>query len=189
MTVNGAAEPVRLPADAMRAISARLMPILWEHGSATLVFGRPDAVITEAGGMVTSAPLALERPRDIVPGAGRRGASRALDSVVSVRFDSPLLASVRELAAEDGQSLSDWVRNAVWRERARRAADFYEDDESVGEVLAAYERGIKGVTARPQAALGNRTAGWGRTFSCQHLSIGGVASASCGICGPLAAAA
>lgn len=27
--------------------------------------------------------------------------------------------------------------------------DFYEDDEPLGDVLAAYERGIKGVTARP----------------------------------------
>lgn len=27
--------------------------------------------------------------------------------------------------------------------------DFYEEDEPLDEVLAAYERGIKGVTARP----------------------------------------
>lgn len=27
--------------------------------------------------------------------------------------------------------------------------DFYEDDEPLEDVLAAYERGIKGVTARP----------------------------------------
>lgn len=29
--------------------------------------------------------------------------------------------------------------------------DFYEDDEPLEDVLAAYERGIKGVTARPVA--------------------------------------
>jgi hypothetical protein len=30
-----------------------------------------------------------------------------------------------------------------------RDEDFYEEDEPLEEVLAAYERGIKGVTARP----------------------------------------
>jgi hypothetical protein len=64
-----------------------------------------------------------ERPYDLIPGSGRRGPGRALDSVVSVRFDAPLLADVRKMAADDGQSLSDWIRNAVWRERARRQAE------------------------------------------------------------------
>ena len=29
------------------------------------------------------------------------------------------------------------------------------------------------------------SAAWARTFACPHLSIGNVASASCGTCGPL----
>jgi hypothetical protein len=67
--------------------------------------------------------MTTERPRDLIPGSGRRGPGRALDSVVSVRFDAPLLADARQMAAEDGQSLSDWIRNAVWQERARRQTE------------------------------------------------------------------
>ena len=30
-----------------------------------------------------------------------------------------------------------------------QAGDFYEDDEPVADVLAAFDRGVKGVTQRP----------------------------------------
>lgn len=43
--------------------------------------------------------------------------------VVSVRFDEALLADVRKMAAEDRQPVSDWIRNAVWWERARRQVE------------------------------------------------------------------
>jgi hypothetical protein len=86
--------------------------------------------------------VSTERPRGLIPGAGRRGPSRALESVVSVRFDAALLADVRKMAGEDGQSVSDWIRNAVWLERTRREM----------EALPA-----------PAPLL----AGW----SCRHLSV------------------
>jgi len=82
-----------------------------------------------------------ERPKGLIPGSGRRGGSKALDSVVSVRFDVPLLVEARRLAAADGQSLSDWIRNAVWREAHQRQ--------------------------QPADPVAPRICGW----SCQHMSM------------------
>jgi hypothetical protein len=90
--------------------------------------------------------------------------SRELDRVVSVRFDDGLLAEIRKLAAEDRQSVSDWIRNAVWWEKWRRDA---------------LTRGEQPSAPRPVPS----------TFACMHLSIGNVMSASCGVCGPLGRAA
>lgn len=52
-------------------------------------------------------------------GSDSSGPSR----VISVRFDDALLADVRKMAAEDCQSVSDWVRNVAWWERARRQVE------------------------------------------------------------------
>lgn len=82
-----------------------------------------------------------DRPKGLIPGSGRRGGSKALDSVVSVRFDVPLLVEARRLAGEDGQGLSDWIRNAVWHEAQKRR--------------------------QPAGAGTARVYGW----SCQHMSI------------------
>jgi hypothetical protein len=88
-----------------------------------------------------------ERPRDLIPGSGRRGASRALDSVVSVRFSAPLLADIRALAAEDGKSLSDWIRDTA--------------------ATAAWER------QRPPSVPGMVHVGW----KCAHINMTSVAGA------------
>ena len=88
---------VQLPADAVRAISGRLMPLLWVQDSVTLTFGKPAV-----------------RPQGLIPGSGRMGEPKTLGSALS---------------------------------------------------------------------------GPARTFSCPHLSIGNVTSASCGQCGSLKAAA
>jgi predicted DNA-binding protein len=98
MAVEGLDEPLRLPADALRAITAAAMPALVKHGSVGLTLG---------GGRTGA-----ERPRGLIPGSGRKGEPKALRS-----------------------------------------------------------------------SLGTRSGG--STFSCSHMSIGGVQSASCGICGPL----
>lgn len=63
------------------------------------------------------------------------------DHVVSVRFETDLLADVRKLAAQDGVNVSDWVRSAAFREAQRRNeparvhVDFNEIDDR-GRVFA-----------------------------------------------------
>src|SRR5215469_479323 len=88
MQVAGVTDPVRLPADAVRAIAAHLMPVLLERGSATLIFGAPGGTMPE-------------RPTGLIPGSGRRGEPKALDAMISARFDAGLAARAREIATAD----------------------------------------------------------------------------------------
>jgi hypothetical protein len=73
--------------------------------------------------------------------ANERGSGRALARIVSVRTDDPMLAAVRELAAKDGVTVSDWMRRAVG--------------------CAVHER------HQPPAIPGHHAIGW----QCPHLSI------------------
>ena len=116
MTGPDLPQPVRLPAEAVREIVAKLMPLLWERGSVSLTFGGPQIAATGANSMTTATPvsLAVERPTGLIPGSGRQGEPRALQS--------------------------------------------------------------------------SRSLGAARTFACPHMSIGNVASASCGTCGVLSPA-
>jgi hypothetical protein len=45
------------------------------------------------------------------------------------------------------------------------SSDFYEDDEPVEKIKAAFERGIKGVTARPRGRTEYLSVGQGTSFS------------------------
>jgi len=85
--------------------------------------------------------MAVERPQGLIKGSGRRGPGRALGRIVSVRTDDRMLAAVRELAAEDGVTVSDWMRRAVG--------------------CAVHER------HQPPAVPGHRAVGW----QCAHLSV------------------
>jgi hypothetical protein len=122
MHVAGLAEPVRLPAGAVRAIAGRLMPILLERGSATLTFGKPGIQSAGPASMATEMPVYLgaERPHDLIPGSGRQGSTKALDAMISARFDALLAAKARQLAAADNVGFSDWLRGVVEREIERR---------------------------------------------------------------------
>lgn len=82
-----------------------------------------------------------ERPKGLIPGSGRRGGSRALDKVVSARFNPRQLARVRELAAQDGLDVSSWIRNAAAAEVHRRE--------------------------QPPEVPGQRHVGW----QCQHMNM------------------
>ena len=44
-------------------------------------------------------------------------------------------------------------------------SDFYEEDEPVEKIKAAFERGIKGVTARPRGRTEYLSVGQGTSFS------------------------
>lgn len=98
--------------------------------------------------------MTAERPRKVIRGSGRRGTPRSLDRVVSVRVDDPLLAKVRDLAAEDGLSPSEWMRHAI--------------------AAAVFEAG------RPANLSGFRHRGW----QCRHVQITAgsavLGAASCG---------
>jgi hypothetical protein len=99
-----------LPADAMQAITAALMPALAEHGTVSLTFGTPRS------------PGSTPRPTGLIPGSARLGARRRLDRVVSVRLTTPLLERVRQRAAVYGEAVSDWIRDAAASELARQEA-------------------------------------------------------------------
>lgn len=112
LAVEGEDEPVPVPAEALERLTAALMPALLRHGVLSLRIGSP-AWRREGSAVVSSLPVAVQRPEGVIEGSGRAGEPRALRS-------------------------------------------------SLG---------------RPH------------TFSCPHLSVGNVASASCGTCGPLDVAA
>jgi hypothetical protein len=92
IVVEGLAEPLRVPSDAMERVIAALMPALIRHGSLNLHIGT------------------ARRPAGLIPGSGRRGEPKALGSSLALKS---------------------------------------------------------------------------RTFACEHMSIGGVQDAACGVCGPL----
>jgi hypothetical protein len=78
-----------------------------------------------------------------------------------VVLDGPTRDKIRELAAKDDRSMGSWIRLAI-RERLERqtshmtpeeADDFYEDDEPVEDIIAAFEAGEKFVTTPPVVTL------------------------------------
>lgn len=78
------------------------------------------------------------------------------DHVVSVRFDAQLLGWARELAAHDGVTVSDWLRNAAALEVSRRS--------------------------QPSQVPGRRLVGYG----CQHMTMTaapGILSRVTALCG------
>lgn len=92
--------------------------------------------------------------------------------MVSVRFTPAEFGAMSKAAA--GGTLSGFIREAALA-AASRPQDLIEGSARAG---------------RPKALRSSLTlARPGRTFSCPHLSIGNVESASCGQCGPLSAAA
>jgi hypothetical protein len=101
-----------------------------------------------------------------------------LTEVLSIRFTAATLGGAKKWAAEDGVTVSTWIRLAVAREEERRRRKWLDEHRHDLEVIPG------------SARLGERRAipsslGPG-TFACEHLSVGNVASASCGQCGPLA---
>lgn len=62
------------------------------------------------------------------------------------------------------------------------AAGFYEDDEPVEKIQAAWEAGEKGLTAPPRSWPHS----YGGTARCTHFQAGGVTAVRCGMgCGDL----
>lgn len=53
-------------------------------------------------------------------GRKRAGQARRLSSHVPVRFSATVIDRVKELAAEDGKTVSSWIREVVEREILRR---------------------------------------------------------------------
>jgi hypothetical protein len=49
----------------------------------------------------------------IIPGAGRRGTSRRMDQMVSVRLDGDLIARLKTVARRRGLTLSELVREGA----------------------------------------------------------------------------
>jgi hypothetical protein len=58
--------------------------------------------------------------REPVEDRPRRRRDRALTQHVPVRFPASTIATVRELAQDDGMSVSAWIRHTVEREAVRR---------------------------------------------------------------------
>jgi hypothetical protein len=122
-----------------------------------------------------------EHLRVVGPGC-RRKADR-LTEVKSVRFSARVLAEAQAAAEADDRDLGGWIRMLVSNELIRKC-----------RVLRARPAGLIPGSGRrgepksiPSVPRGGGVGGPGRTFACEHMSIGNVEGASCGICGPLAA--
>ena len=123
-----------------------------------------------------------------VLGRGYRRKADRLTEVKSVRFSARMLAAAEAAAGADDRDVGSWIRMLVSfelirlarmeRERIAREHRPYEVVEGSGRAVAP-----RNLTS----ALGTFN-GYGKTFACQHMSIGNITGASCGICGPLAAA-
>lgn len=79
LVVEGEAEPVRVPAEALERLTAALMPALLRHGTLSLRIGSP-AWRHDGGALVSSLPVAVQRPQGPIEGSGKRGELRALQS-------------------------------------------------------------------------------------------------------------
>jgi hypothetical protein len=105
---------------------------------------------------------------------------RRKSEVVSVRMDRVMVALIRRYAGPD-VTVSAWVRRVVQRQlRELRARE-----RPTGLIPGSARAG------EPKALPSSlRTGPWPtQTFTCPHLSISGVAGASCGTCGSLPAVA
>ena len=108
------------------------------------------------------------------PALRRKGPRKT--AMVAVRFDPAVIDAARRLAEGSGMTVSSWIRTLVAAEIGRPA------ERPQGLIPGS------GRTGKPKT-LGSALSGPARTFSCPHLSIGNVTSASCGQCGSLKAAA
>ena len=92
---------------------------------------------------------------DIDPSAGkpRRRSKPALSQHVPVRFAPDLIAVVKVLAAEEGVSVSTWIRTQVEREARRRSAPVTRGAENVYVVRREIEsEPVFGAVGETQAA-------------------------------------
>lgn len=64
-----------------------------------------------------------DRPRGLIAGSGRAGASRRLDQMISARLDPELVAELKRIAKERGLSFSDVLREAALRFLASERAE------------------------------------------------------------------
>jgi hypothetical protein len=121
-----------------------------------------------------------------IAGADRRRKADLLTEVTSVRFSARMLAAAQTAAEADDRDLGQWIRMLVSNELIRQRRELRE--RPMGLIPGS---GRHGEPKALPSALGSGGAGGGgsgRTFACQHMSVGNVVSAECGICGPLAAA-
>jgi hypothetical protein len=118
-----------------------------------------------------------------VVGPGYRRKADRLTEVKSVRFSPRMLAAAQAAAEADDRDLGQWIRMLVSNEiiRQRRALR----ERPAGLIPGSGRRGEP--KSLPSAPRSGAVGGPGRTFACEHMSIGNVEAASCGICGPLAA--
>jgi hypothetical protein len=79
LAVEGEDEPVPVPAEALERLTAALMPALLRHGSLSLRIGSP-AWRHDGTALVSSLPVAVERPQGLIEGSGVKGEPRALRS-------------------------------------------------------------------------------------------------------------
>jgi hypothetical protein len=104
-------------------------------------------------------------------GTPRKRTGRRLTSMSSVRFTPEVIEAARDLAASKGVTVGAWIRRLVQREID----------------APRHPEGLIGGSGRVGAPRILPSSLRPRTFSCPHLSVGNVVSASCGTCGPLAA--
>jgi predicted DNA binding CopG/RHH family protein len=117
-----------------------------------------------------------EHPENLAitgPAHKRKSETRRRTAMVSVRFTVAELAAVQARATEAGMLVSTYIRSLA----LGRPVGLIPGSGRPGEPKA-----LGAMLARTSGAAG-------QTFSCPHMSIGGVVSASCGICGPLGAVA
>lgn len=106
-----------------------------------------------------------------IAGPGRKRKSARLSSMASVRFAPETIEAVKDVAHTEGITAGAWIRRLVTNALRPRKPE---------PVLVAWPA---------WGVAWNTTMGSGASFRCAHMSIGNVASASCGTCGPLQRAA
>ena len=119
-----------------------------------------------------------------IAGPARKHQSPAKTAMVAVRFDPAVIEAVMRLTEGTGTTVSSWIRAAVQREEYRQRVKWLDEHSHELEAVPG-----SGRACAPRSVPSSLDLGAPRTFSCQHMSIGGVQGASCGICGPLPAAA
>jgi hypothetical protein len=72
-----------------------------------------------------------------VVGPGERRKPSGLSAHVPIRFSAALIGKVRELAGQDGLTVSSWIRNVIEREVQRRAPN----STSVSADMVAWDAG------------------------------------------------
>lgn len=161
-------EPLHLPAGALREITAAAMPALARHGSVTLALSAPSRG-DGLPGLDAAAAAYYVNPQHHAPaGPPRRRREQRLGAMIPVRFPAAIADAVTDRALEEGSTVSAWIRRAVYQALAQ-------PERPSGPVEGSGKAGSP--RALPSSLAG--------TFTCPHMAVGNVTSASCGICGPL----